>query len=573
MDDHNTFRSRGRGRGQFRGGQSKGNSINDRLGGSENHSMSDGEQPNTGYSRRSRPFNNPPRGFRNSRGRGRGNTNIHNGMELDEMMVQPKFINSSTKTISVYNCPEGDPNTLIKFLQRKASKPINPRNTKVEGNETTFNLTTNEEVLATLSLSGIICGGCKLIIKNKTPTQQNIMKPHTHNNKISKLLAQLIQKRYNHNINFMDLSSLKEDSITIENSLFFNFKTFKLIMQIVQEEYPKITTMSISNNGIVSLGFFEDLIMIGENTIRSLDISNNKITDINELRYIKTFKIKELITLNNPLRDNIVAQNGEDTYKQKIIQLIPSLQSLDGIPLNNTATQQQPLVTNIPHHFDTEKLVHEFILNFFNTFDNNRSHLTNMYIQNSIFSYHTSSQNNALFPDTQTIDVEKNLFEPKIAYGQSEIINRFLIIPKTNHQISSHNTTTDFVSVNENNNSQEILIEVNSQLTTNNNDNTTTWWFTRIFNLAVNKINPLEFYILNDMLNIYPVSQQTLNTPSYSNDTEKHLLIQKLQEDTNLTYDFAAKCLDDNNWEYTKAYYVFDQLKKKNMVPPHAFKN
>jgi nuclear RNA export factor len=62
------------------------------------------------------------------------------------------------------------------------------------------------------------------------------------------------------------------------------------------------------------------------------------------------------------------------------------------------------------------------------------------------------------------------------------------------------------------------------------------------------------------------VSQPQLN----ASENKKEQMISQLSNETNLKYEYAKKCLIDNDWDYQKAKNMFAML--RNKIPPDGFK-
>ena len=64
----------------------------------------------------------------------------------------------------------------------------------------------------------------------------------------------------------------------------------------------------------------------------------------------------------------------------------------------------------------------------------------------------------------------------------------------------------------------------------------------------------------------------TSAAPGDSNDElQKMQMIQALSTQTNMNLVYSRKCLEEKNWNFDEACYVFADLQKAGRIPPEAF--
>lgn len=48
-------------------------------------------------------------------------------------------------------------------------------------------------------------------------------------------------------------------------------------------------------------------------------------------------------------------------------------------------------------------------------------------------------------------------------------------------------------------------------------------------------------------------------------------MVQQMCQQSNMNIEWSKKCLEETNWDYNRAVYVFTELQKQNKIPPEAF--
>uniref|UniRef100_U5EYT0 Putative mrna export factor tap/mex67 n=1 Tax=Corethrella appendiculata TaxID=1370023 RepID=U5EYT0_9DIPT len=65
-----------------------------------------------------------------------------------------------------------------------------------------------------------------------------------------------------------------------------------------------------------------------------------------------------------------------------------------------------------------------------------------------------------------------------------------------------------------------------------------------------------------------PITAQTTNPPD---DNTKLQMIQAMANQSTMNIEWSRKCLEETNWDYERAGFVFTELHKQNKIPPEAF--
>jgi nuclear RNA export factor len=65
-----------------------------------------------------------------------------------------------------------------------------------------------------------------------------------------------------------------------------------------------------------------------------------------------------------------------------------------------------------------------------------------------------------------------------------------------------------------------------------------------------------------------PTPQQMPGTPD---EVTKLQMIQAMSQQSNMNVEWSRKCLEETNWDFQRAGFVFSELFKQNKIPPEAF--
>lgn len=60
-------------------------------------------------------------------------------------------------------------------------------------------------------------------------------------------------------------------------------------------------------------------------------------------------------------------------------------------------------------------------------------------------------------------------------------------------------------------------------------------------------------------------------TASGPDDATKMQMIQAMSQQSNMNVEWSRKCLEETNWDFQRAGFVFSELFKQNKIPPEAF--
>lgn len=71
---------------------------------------------------------------------------------------------------------------------------------------------------------------------------------------------------------------------------------------------------------------------------------------------------------------------------------------------------------------------------------------------------------------------------------------------------------------------------------------------------------------------IMPTSPPQMQAaPAGPDDATKMQMIQAMSQQSNMNVEWSRKCLEETNWDFTRAGFVFSELHRQSKIPPEAF--
>lgn len=62
-----------------------------------------------------------------------------------------------------------------------------------------------------------------------------------------------------------------------------------------------------------------------------------------------------------------------------------------------------------------------------------------------------------------------------------------------------------------------------------------------------------------------------VQAPGIIDDNTKMQMVQAMATSSNMNMEWSRKCLEETNWDFQRAGFVFAELHKQGKIPPEAF--
>lgn len=227
------------------------------------------------------------------------------------------------------------------------------------------------------------------------------------------LWREVVRARWNGESQFLNLESLIDDEVVKKHNLSppgvggGSVREAAVIFKLASELKPPVKTLSLANNRLVGdhLQYLAKYLPKLEN----LSLQGNNIRQWKDLDFIsgrreKLSHIRELVLLDNPIRDQEYSHGRADGYKHQITRRFSSLEMIDSEPVaqisfdvpqsTSAAPVKKPNATTFPVPMGPSMiygvdggLVSNFLVRFFDVFDNHRDTLANIYDPQASFSF------------------------------------------------------------------------------------------------------------------------------------------------------------------------------------------
>ncbi|KAJ9080220.1 nuclear mRNA export, poly(A)+RNA binding protein [Entomophthora muscae] len=289
--------------------------------------------------------------FKNSTSQSRGD-GLHNSNPSDSMagnrftgkrspywrgMNLPPYKNIlDMHAVSVIGDYAGQTLALLYFLVATSTSVLEINKFKKYNSRVEIALKTHAMAKAIVELSGITFQGSSLIIRHQNTSHKGI-KTLNRAYKV-KAIKDLLQRRYLPSQRLLDLSQMNADMGFLDNDIqafgarWTSTKFPTVIFRIARSLGIDPITLILNNNDIVHLDFIDSL---GTHlpTVTNISFQSNVLfsySSLNPLKQCKSLNIEMLNFNDNPFKS---LESRDSIYRTKIIEMLPSLKSLDGIPI------------------------------------------------------------------------------------------------------------------------------------------------------------------------------------------------------------------------------------------------
>ncbi|XP_023053086.1 nuclear RNA export factor 2 isoform X1 [Piliocolobus tephrosceles] len=422
--------------------------------------------------------------------------------------------------------------------------------------------------------------------------------PYSVKNKLKpcqmEMLKLTMNKRYNVSQQALDLQNLRFDPDLMgrDIDIILNRRNcMAATLKIIERNFPELLSLNLCNNKLYQLDGLSDIIEKAPK-VKTLNLSKNKLESAWELGKVKGLKLEELWLEGNPLCSTFSDQSA---YVSAIRDCFPKLLRLDGRELSapmivdiDSSEIMKPCKKNFTGSETLKHLVLQFLQQYYSIYDSgDRQGLLGAYHDEACFSLAIpfdaeDSAPNSLrkyFEDSRNMKTLKDpyLKGELLRHTKRDIVDSLSALPKTQHDLSSILVDmwcqTEWMlcfSVN------GVFKEVEEQ------SQGSVLAFTRTFIATPGSSSSL--CIVNDELFVRDASPQEtqsafsipMSTLSSSSEPslsqEQQEMVQAFSAQSGMKLEWSQKCLQDNEWNYTRAGQVFTMLQTEGKIPAEAFK-
>ncbi|KAJ8982181.1 hypothetical protein NQ317_001505 [Molorchus minor] len=392
-------------------------------------------------------------------------------------------------------------------------------------------------------------------------------------------IANILNKRYDKKYRSLNLYQFYDDEDLKEYVTLSQPKLMQYVLHFILKLNPIPTKIELGSNFIRNV---ESLRILSSCNLRSLDLSNNQIENLEDLEPLKDLNGLVYIKLDgNPLCDLY----SKDEYVARLKQIFPILEIIDGVQVafdNGFLVSQKNFLCNL----SGADLVSQFVEYFFTVYDSeDRSDIAGLYDVNAMFSVTAT-----IIPDqlttksatklTNYLCINRNLHpllfssenRNKLYLGRANIMRIFRVFPRTNHDYLG--LQCDLISYTPR---RAILVVHGVVLEGLEKIN-----FTRMFVLKSDGDN--AYSIVNDQLHVsnaltlqarfchkYPPNVELTRNPLPFYNRQYAQLTETVRSLTELNYDYCQRFLDIFNYDLKKVLTYFVKLHQENLLPHEAF--
>lgn len=402
----------------------------------------------------------------NFRGQGRGGeySGAFGGNRVNQQEIN-QFVAANAVPVEIAGWTGASADDCIKFISRKCRIVVS--NYSVDPNTQILKgyVKNGKDADELTAWSGVKFAGQLLKITKATTAGSMTFAtggPRGNNNTID-TLTQFLRARYLPEMKILNLSYVSQDSNLVSKGFFASVSTtskfFQALMKVAKELNLAVESVDLSGNGLSDLAAIVPL-AYSFPSLRNLSLANNNIDKLkifenwkNKLKYLR-----ELIIAGNPLVNKVNLPEDIITIKAEIMKCFPRLIILNGEFVRN----EEALLSKFSFPFksehmfflddETRNISTNFITNFYNMWDNNREGLGFLYQDISQFSmqldsthphvvdsntYNHSTDFSYYLPQSRNLTRVSSAKsrESRVASGPIEIVNAFLQLPKTRHDL------------------------------------------------------------------------------------------------------------------------------------------
>ncbi|XP_020007975.1 nuclear RNA export factor 2-like [Castor canadensis] len=402
-----------------------------------------------------------------------------------------------------------------------------------------------------------------------------------------------MKKRYDVSQQALDLQKLCFDPDLVNHNIqmVLNRKHCMFAtLQVIQRNFPELLSLNLCNNKLYRLDGLSDVVEKAPQ-VKILNLSKNQLKSASELNKVKGLKLEELWLEGNPLCSTF---SDHSAYVSAIRDCFPTLLLLDGrefsppIAINiDTPELIKPCKESYEGSESVKSLILQFLQEYYLIYDyGDRQDLLSAYHDEACFSL--TIPFNPKDPDLRTLHEyfkhSRNIKKHKdsrvrrqlLKHKKHDIVDSLSVLPKTQHDFSCflvdicfHTEMMLCFSVN------GVFKEVEGK------SQGCVRAFTRTFITSPGSSSSI--YIMNDELilrnaspneihNAFSIPIPTVcSTSSSTLSEEQKEMVKAFSMQSRMKLEWSQKCLEDNEWNYTRAGQIFTTLQTEGKIPEEAF--
>ncbi|XP_004531112.1 nuclear RNA export factor 1 [Ceratitis capitata] len=443
------------------------------------------------------------------------------------------------------------------------------------------------------------------------------------NDELRARMQVVMAKRYNAQTKALDMSSFHTDPDF--KGIFcglFRSPIMAAAVEIMEKNIPDLVALNLNNNNISSMEAFKNAHTRLPN-LRILHLADNRIPTATHLISLRPVPLVELVLKNNGLCSRF---KDHSHYVREIQRKFPKLRKLDGEELTpmiqfdvgEEATALPPAKASFLCDPNGTDIIRQFLEQYFLIFDSdNRQPLLDAYHDQAMLSLMVppASQVGRLEKywrynrDLRRQNVDDNTKFRNLRVGRLAVVSMLAELPKTKHFPRSFTVDLTlftpkmivftvagmFKEFDQGSEElryfqrQYIIVPAGSGFCIRNEMVLITIAMQpqiRFFKKTIEpsnapqQINHEAAGLSNSLQNRLSINQPSTSTVAAAtlqpaqvgiDESTKIQMVQALCAQSNMNIEWSKKCLEETNWDYNHAAFVFDKLHKENKIPPEAF--
>uniref|UniRef100_A0A8C0N5E3 Nuclear RNA export factor 2-like n=1 Tax=Canis lupus familiaris TaxID=9615 RepID=A0A8C0N5E3_CANLF len=375
-----------------------------------------------------------------------------------------------------------------------------------------------------------------------------------------------MNKRFDVSQQALDLQSLRFDPDLVDHDIdiILNRRNcMAATLQITEENFPELLSLNLSNN-----------------KLWILNLSKNELNLVWELNTMKGLNLEELWLEGNPLCDTFPDKS---TYISAIRDCFPKLLRLDGQDLTppdiidtDMPYSTQPSKESYKGSEELKNLVLQFLQRYYLIYDSgNHQGLLGAYHDEACFSLAISFKPKDPVPSNlcEYFKENRNMKNLKdfslcvqlLKHTKYDILCSLYVLPKTQHDLSSFMVDMWFQM------EKMICFSVSGVFKEVEGKSQ---GFVRAFtrNFIATPVSDSTLCIVNDELfvrdatpneiqSVFSKQEPTLTSSSMVTlSQEQQEIVQAFSTQSGMKLEWSQKCLQENEWNYTRAGQIFTLL-------------